>query len=174
MEGSFTELLHPKLCQGWGLGWKVVQAKGNRVDWRPGGQEQWACTRETPVWLPALLGQGFIRDWSALRIGCHDGSPFTQTGRASQDMPGSSKYEAIFTFKCWIGYWIGYWIQYWILDSLVLIFHVSLFSNLMISPWLLIRTTQEAFKKMPRPPRRFWFNWSGVNPGHLDAGDSHD
>lgn len=41
----------------------------------------------------------------------------------------------------------------WILDSLVLIFHVFLFSNLMISPWLLIRTTREAFKKMPRPPR---------------------
>lgn len=49
-------------------------------------------------------------------------------------MPHSSKYGPTFTL---------------IVDSLVLIFHVSLLSDLMVHPWLCARTIQEDSLKMP-------------------------
>lgn len=36
-KGCFTQLLCQELGNGWGLGREVVEAKGNRVEWRPGG-----------------------------------------------------------------------------------------------------------------------------------------
>lgn len=60
-KGCFTQLLHQELGNGWGLGREVVEAKGSRVEWRPGGGE-WACTQETHVWFPTILCQRFVRD----------------------------------------------------------------------------------------------------------------